>query len=346
VTTKNNLTLAQIGCGYWGPNLLRNFNANKHSRVKWVAEMSAKRRAFVEENYPNTKAIDNIDVILNDNEVDAVIVATPAATHFSIAKSVLEAGKHVFVEKPLSMSVKEAEILVQISKEKQLTLCVGHTFLYNAAVRKIKEYIDSGEVGEIYYIFAQRLNLGQVRQDVNAMWNLAPHDISIVLYWLGEEPEKVSARGLTFLQNGIEDVVFLNLDFPSGRAVHIHNSWLDPNKVRKMVIIGSKKMITYDDVSADAKITIYDKGIDKKTMLNPLQPISSFGQFQLMQRLGDVTIPFLKFREPLEIEAENFVDSILKKAVPQADGYSGLQVVKVLEAAQKSLKNNQETVYL
>lgn len=331
------VTFAQFGCGYWGPNLLRNFSANKACRMKWVAEPNAARHAYLQENYPSVQVTADWQDVMADPEVDAVIIATPAATHFALAKMALDHHKHVFVEKPLAMSTVEAEELVRLSDQQQRKICVGHTFLYNAAVKKIKEYIDRGELGDIYYIFTQRLNLGQVRQDVNVLWNLAPHDFAILLYWLDEEPSRVSARGLSFLQNGIDDVAFVTLDFPSGKAAHVHVSWLDPCKVRKMVLIGSKKMIVYDDTSADAKVVIYDKGIDKKTMYNPLEPISSFGQFQLLQRMGDVVAPYFKFPEPLKVQADHFIECLLHDNTPHTDGRHGLQVVKILEAAQKSL---------
>ncbi len=339
---KDGIILAQIGCGYWGPNLLRNFFANKRCLIKWVVDTSPDRRTYVEENYPGVKTTDEFHRVVIDEEIDAVVIATPAVTHFSLSKTALEAGKHVFVEKPLAMSVVEAERLVELAEEKQRKLFVGHTFLYNAAVRKVKEYIDSGDLGDIYYIFAQRLNLGRVRQDVNAMWNLAPHDISIILYWFEEEPCRVSAQGFAFLQEGIEDVAFLNLDFPSGRYAHIHTSWLDPCKVRRIVIVGSRKMIVYDDTSPDAKVILYDKGIDKKTMHEPLESISSFGHFQLLQRMGDMVVPYLKFPEPLKIQSEYFIECILNDKTPITDGYSGLRVVKVLERAQESLKAKKE----
>ena len=339
---KTSIIIAQIGCGYWGQNLLRNFVACKRCVVKYVVEISPERRKYVKENYPEITVIDDIQTIIADKEVDAVVIATLANTHYDLAKIMLKANKHIFVEKPLSMSVAEAEELVKLSIEKEKKVCVGHTFIYSDAVRKIKGYIDKGDLGEIYYVFSQRLNLGKVRQDVNVMWNLAPHDISIVLYWFGEKPKSVLARGLTFLQKEIEDVVFIDLKFPTGKAVHIYESWLSPCKVRQMVIVGSKKMIVYDDTLTDSKITIYDKGIDKNTMYNPLTPISNFGQFQLLLRSGDVLKPSFSLKEPLEIQARHFIDCILNDITPQTDGQNGLEVVKILEAAQRSLKANKE----
>lgn len=332
------INIAQIGCGYWGPNILRNLMANKKCNVKRVADKSIERQEYVRSHYPQIATTDNYQSAIEDSGVSAIVIATPAETHYAIAMEALEAGKHVFVEKPLAMSSEEAEKLLDASRRKNLKLFVGHTFLYNDVVRKIKEYIDSGDLGEIYYIYGQRLNLGKVRQDVNAMWNLAPHDISMILYWFGETPDTVSANGLCFLQEGIEDVVFMNLKFPGGKAAHIHCSWLDPLKVRRMVLVGSKKMLVYDDVSTDAKITIFDKGIDKKSINVPMEPILSFSHFQLMQRQGDVVIPHIKFREPLSIQVEHFADCILNDKTPLTDGLNGLEVVKVLETAQRSMK--------
>lgn len=339
---KKFITLAQIGCGYWGQNLLRNFSACKNCMVKYVVEINPQRRTYVKENYPSVIVTDNLQTIIADKEVDAVVIATLANTHYDLTKIMLKADKHVFVEKPLSMSTAEAKEIVRLSIKKQKKVCVGHTFIYSDAVRKIKEYIDNKDIGEIYYIFSQRLNLGKVRQDVNVMWNLAPHDISIVLYWLSEKPKSVFARGLTFLQNGIEDVAFIDLKFPSGKAVHIHESWLNPCKVRQMVIVGSKKMIVYDDTLTDSKITIYDKGIDRNTMHNPLTPVNNFGQFQLLLRSGNVLRPNLSPKEPLEIQAKHFIDCVLGGVTPQTDSRSGLEVVKILEAAQRSLEANRE----
>lgn len=339
---KNIVNVAQIGCGYWGQNLLRNFTACRKCNVKYVVEISPERRKYVMDNYPQITTIDSVRILADDKGIDAVVIATLAKTHYELAKMMLNSGKHVFVEKPMAMSVTQAKELVSLSMEKRKKVCVGHTFIYSDPVRKIKEYIDRGDIGDIYYIFSQRLNLGKVRQDVNVMWNLAPHDISIVLYWLGERPLSVFAKGHTFLQKGIEDVVFMDIRFPGGKAVHIHESWLNPCKVRQMVVVGSKKMIVYDDTLTDSKITIYDKGVDKKTMHNPLTPINNFGQFQLLLRSGDVFRPSLRPKEPLEIQTNHFIDCILENKHPKTDARNGLEVVRILEFAQKSLKTNRE----
>jgi predicted dehydrogenase len=266
--------------------------------------------------------------------------------HFDFARKALEAGKHVFVEKPLATTLEDAAALVDLARKNNLILMVGHTFEYNAAVQEVKKYIDRGDLGDVYYLYAQRLNLGKVRDDINAMWNLAPHDISIVLYWLGQEPVSLQARGITCLQEGLEDVVFLILNFPGGVSAHIHTSWLDPNKVRKMTVVGSKKMIVYDDTSAEARIQIFDKGIDRKNIDVNLGEYDSFAKFQLIQRAGDLLIPRVHFAEPLRTECAHFIECIEKGETPRTDGESGLRVVKILEAADASLKENGKVISL
>ncbi|MEW6264279.1 MAG: Gfo/Idh/MocA family oxidoreductase [Thermodesulfobacteriota bacterium] len=332
------LKLAQLGAGYWGPNLVRNFVQLSEVSEFLVCDVDRNRLERIRRLHPGIKLAGSEDELLNDPEIDAVVIAIPAALHYEYARRALIAGKHVLVEKPLALKKEEAEDLVRLAEENKRVLMVGHVFLYNAAVRKVKEYIESGQLGDIYYIMSQRLSLGQVRQDVNVMWNLAPHDVSIILYCLNETPCRVTAKGLTFLQNGIEDVVFMNLEFPSGRAAHIHVSWLDPSKTRKTVVVGSQKMLVYDDVAPDAKIIIYDKGIDKKNIMRPLPEVEDFGQFQLYQRIGDIHIPKIEFEEPLRVECRHFVNCIIDGSKPLTDGRHGLQVVDVLVQAQASLK--------
>ena len=329
-----------IGLGYWGPNLLRNFYQLSEVKVGECCDLRKEKLEYVKNSYPTVRVSEDYLYMLNNPEVDAVVVATPPLTHYKIAKQALLHNKHVLVEKPLALDSRSAQELIDIAKEKGKVLMVGHTFEYNAAVRKIKEYLKSGEIGDIYYIYAQRLNLGRVRQDVNVMWNLAPHDISIVLYWLEEEPLQVSARGITRLQKGLEDVVFMNLDFSDDKSVHIHLSWLDPNKVRRITIVGSKKMIIYDDTSPDAKVQIFDKGITRQTLNNNLGKYDDFGKFQLIKRAGDILIPQINFVEPLSMECSHFIECIQDGKRPLSDGEDGLKVIKVLEAAQKSLKAN------
>ena len=338
------INLAQIGVGYWGRNLLRSFfRADRIGRLVAV-DPSENARKWIRREFPTTEIGSTFEAVLKDPDIQAVALATPANTHAQMARRALEAGKHLFVEKPLALTTSEAEELVALAREKNVILMVGHTFLYNGAVRTIRRYLQEDLLGRIYYIYSQRLNLGRVRTDVNAMWNLAPHDLSILLYWLGEMPVSVSAKGNDFLQDGIEDVVFMVLEFPGGISAHIHVSWLDPNKRRSMTLVGSKKMVVYEDTSADAKIKIYDKGITKKNLSQSLGEYDSFGKFQLIQRAGDLLIPKIEFKEPLREEANHFLESIATGNIPLTDGVHGLQVIRILEAAQTSLKNRGASV--
>ena len=326
-----------VGAGYWGPNLIRNFAATEGCVLVGVADLDEGRLTRIGDLYPKVATTIRFQDLLDNDEIQGIALATPANSHFEMAARVLQAGKGVFVEKPLASSVAECEELVDLARQQERVLMVGHTFEYNAAVERVEEYIRNQELGEIYYIYSQRLNLGVVRRDVNAMWNLAPHDVSIALRWLGEMPVAVNARGYTYLQEGVEDVVYLNLEFASGVAVHIHVSWLDPGKVRRMTVVGSRKMVVYDDASTEAKIQLFDKGIDRQHIDGSLGSFDSFGKFQLIKRAGDVLIPQIDFVEPLKVECAHFVECITEGKKPVTDGENGLRVVKVLEAASQSL---------
>jgi len=326
-----------VGAGYWGPNLIRNFAAAESCALAGVADLDEGRLARMKNSYPKITVTTRFQDLLDNPEIQGIALSTPANTHYELARQVLEAGKNVFVEKPLAQTVAECEDLIRLAGERNRVLMVGHTFEYNAAVQRVEEYIRNQELGEIYYIYSQRLNLGVVRQDVNAMWNLAPHDISIALRWLGAMPAAVNAQGYTYLQEGVEDVVYLNLEFADGVAVHIHVSWLDPGKVRRMTVVGSEKMVVYDDASTEAKIQLFDKGIDRQHIDGSLGDFDSFGKFQLIQRAGDVLIPRIDFVEPLKVECAHFVECIAQNKTPITDGENGLRVVKVLEAATQSL---------
>jgi len=328
------VVLAQIGCGYWGPNLLRNFSALPNCRVKFVVDASPERRAFVSRGFPGTKAVENAAPVFSDPEVNGVVIATPAGTHFELAKTALLAGKHVFVEKPLATTVAEVDELGRIAESRNLVVMVGHTFIYNTAVRFVKKLIDDGALGEIRYIYSQRLNLGRIRSDIDALWNFAPHDISIIQYWLGNpEPLTVYRQGMDYMQNGIEDVVFLNLSYPGKIMANIHVSWLDPQKVRKMIIVGSKKMVVYDDV-ADSMITIYDKGIDKRAVLGENMDFDHPQRMEFSYRSGDILMPQIKAIEPLRAEAEHYVDCIANGR-PSTTGIAHARtVVSILERAK------------
>lgn len=306
------INIAQIGVGYWGPNLLRNLVSNKRCRITKVVDLSAERRDYVKNLYPTIKVFDNTNEIFEDGDIDGIVIATPVFTHCDLAKKALKAGKHILVEKPLARSVAEVEDIGKIAKERNLVVMVGHTFLYNAAVRYIKKIIDSGDLGDVRYIYSQRLNLGRIRSDVDALWNLAPHDISIIQYWLGDPtPVSVVKRGIDYIQNGVSDVVFMNILYPNKIMANIHVSWLDPNKIRCMTVVGSKKMVVYDDIS-DNKIAIYDKGIDQKAILGEKMDYDgqSYPLFSL--RSGDVLLPNIDFKEPLKVEIDHFLDCIEK----------------------------------
>src|ERR1044072_223311 len=314
--SEGTITIAQIGCGYWGPNVLRNFSAQQDCWVKFVAEINPERQAYVRSNFPRSEVVSSLDAILNDKEVDAVIVATPASSHYALTKQVLQSGKHAFVEKPLATSTTEADELVRLAESSGKTLMVGHTFLYNAAVRYAKKLLSDDELGQLYYIYSQRLNLGQVRSDVNAWWNLAPHDVSILLYLMNNElPVSVTAEGVSYIQPGIEDVVFATLKWASGIIGHIHVSWLDPGKIRKMTLVGSRKMVVYDDVSDD-KIAVYDKGVDRVPKIGERMDYDDHHKFQLIHRTGDIWLPKINFQEPLKTEASHFLECVRSGGVP------------------------------
>ena len=338
-TNGSETILAQLGCGYWGPNLLRNFSSTKNCRVKYVADASPERRAFVETNFPRTKAVESCEEIFADDEVQAVVIATPAGTHFRLAKQALLAGKHVFVEKPLATKVAEVDDLGELAAERGLVVMAGHTFVYNAAVRHVKKLIDAGELGEIRYIYSQRLNLGRIRSDIDALWNFAPHDISIIQYWLGDpEPISVVRQGMDYMQEDVEDVVFLSLVYPGKIMANIHVSWLDPQKVRKMIIVGSRKMVVYDDF-ADDKIAICDKGIDRRAVLGENMDFDKPQPLEFSYRSGDILLPQVKFTEPLRAEAEHYIDCIRNRHVPLTGVAHARSVVSILERAKPATAN-------
>ena len=331
------ITIGQIGCGYWGPNVLRNFSSQCDCWVKYVAEINPERQAYVRANFPRSEVVSDVDTLLSDAEVDAVIVATPAASHHALAKQALESGKHVFVEKPLATSTEHADELVNLAATSGKTLMVGHTFLYNAAVRYAKKLLADESLGQLYYIYSQRLNLGQVRSDVNAWWNLAPHDVSIMMFLMNDElPVSVSATGVSYIQPGIEDVVFATLKWASGVTGHIHVSWLDPGKIRKMTLVGSRKMVVYDDVSDD-KIKVYDKGVDRVPKIGERMDYDQSGDYQLIHRTGDILLPKISFQEPLKTESAHFLECLRSGKQPLTGPQHARDVVAVLEATQTAL---------
>ena len=335
------LNVGVIGCGYWGPNLIRNFNQLSRSNVLRVADLDESRLKHMRRLYPTVETTKDYKHIIADPDIDVVAIATPVHTHYKVASEALAAQKHVFVEKPIAASVKEAEELIALSERHNQKLMVGHTFVYTAAVRKMKYIIDSGELGEIYYINSQRLNLGLFQQDINVIWDLAPHDISIILYLLGREPRSVSASGASHINPSIEDVAVLTLRFSESLLAFIQTSWLDPDKIRKMTVVGSKKMMVYDDVQSTEKIRIYDKGVEKPKYYD------TYAEFHYSYKYGDIVIPKIDDTEPLRTELNHFIECIMdSNEQPLSNGNSGLSVVKVLEAAQKSLDkmNNQVVI--
>jgi len=302
--------IAQIGVGYWGPNLLRNLVANKRCRVKKVADLSSERCDYVRNLYPDIEVTHQAEQVFQDSTIDAVVIATPASTHADLAMKALKSGKHILVEKPLARSIEEVEQIGKWAHKKNRVAMVGHTFLFNAAVRYVKKLINSGELGDIRYIYSQRLNLGRIRSDVDALWNFGPHDISIIQYWLGNPtPLSAVSRGVAYIQSDVNDVAFMNILYPGKIMVNIHVSWLDPRRVRCMTVVGSKKMVVYDDL-AENKIAIYDKGIDRIAILGKNMDYD-YPPFQTFDyRSGDVLLPKIDFQEPLKVEIDHFVDCI------------------------------------
>lgn len=334
------LSVAVIGCGYWGPNLIRNFVQFPGARMKTAVDLNKERLRHIAQLYPSVNTTTSMDEVFQDPEIDAVLIATPVTTHHKIARQALMAGKHVMVEKPMAASSEESTELIQLAADRGLTLMTGHTFVYTAAVNKIKELIDSGELGHVYYVSTTRVNLGLFQEDINVVWDLAPHDISILNYILGAEPEAVSAQGSAYIQAGIEDVAFLHLKYPSDIVANCHVSWLNPDKIRRLTVVGSKKMLVYDDVSMTEKIRVYDKGVS-------VQPhYDTFGEFQLSYRFGDIYTPRLDDNEPLKNECQHFVQCIQKKESARSDGHAGLSVVHVIEKACESIARNGEQMPL
>jgi predicted dehydrogenase len=325
-----------VGCGYWGPNLIRNFVSLADSNVVVVADLNAERLDHIRGLYPQVQTTEDYREIFSSN-LDAAVIATPPVTHFEIARDCLAHGLHTFVEKPLTLNSRDCQILIDMATQRNLKLMVGHTFEYNPAVRKIKDILQSGDLGEIYYLNAVRVNLGLFQQDMNVLWDLAPHDISILLYLLDQSPISVQAIGEDCIIPGKHDIAYMHLEFPDKVNAHIHASWLDPRKVRRITVVGSKKMLVYDDIESLEKIKIFDKGVDIPYHTD------SYGDFQCSYRYGDITIPYIKFTEPLRVECQHFIDNIIHCDMrPISCGEQGLEVVRILEAAQKSLENNGE----
>jgi predicted dehydrogenase len=325
--------VAVIGCGYWGPNLVRNLNAIPSCGKVTCCDTDAKKLEKLRLRFPDNGYTRNVEDVLNDASVEGVLIATSVSTHFPLAKKALEAGKHVFVEKPMTASVAEAESLIQIAKKAGKVLMVGHTFLFSPPVIKIKEIIKSNSLGKVYYISTSRVNLGLHQKDVSVIWDLAPHDFSILFYWLEETPSKIWAIGRDCIVKGIPDVAFVTMQFPSGTQAHLQISWLAPSKLRRTAIVGSEKMLVYDDTENVEKVKIFDKGVNYK---DP----ETYGEFQLSYRTGDIWSPKIDTYEPLQVEMETFLKAMQDGKVEKAGGKDGMRVVQALEAAEASLKND------
>lgn len=327
------INVGVIGAGYWGPNLIRNFMEMPKTNLVAVADMKQERLDRIAKQFPAIRTVNDYKELFNMG-LDAVVIATPPATHYMIASDCLRHGLSVLVEKPLTLRSEDSEALIDLAERNNLTLMVGNTFEYNSAVLTLKQLIDDGELGEIYYIDAVRTNLGLFQPNVNAMWDLAPHDISILLYLLGKEPTSVSAQGGKSVFKHIHDIVYMHMQFGENLLAHVHVSWLDPCKVRRITVVGSKKMAVYDDVENLEKIRVYDKGVEVPPYTD------TFGEFQCSYRYGSIVTPHIHFVEPLKMECEHFADSVINKTTPRSSGTVGLRIVKVLEAAQQSLDSD------
>ncbi|MFC1512085.1 Gfo/Idh/MocA family protein [Candidatus Latescibacterota bacterium] len=324
--------MAVVGCGYWGPNLIRNFESLPESKIKTIVDIDTQRLSHIKDIYQDIVTSTNYDDVINDSDIDAVAIATPVNMHFEFAQKSLKACKHTFIEKPMASSSKQCSKLIELAEKNNLTLMIGHTFIFTPAVRKIKEIVDSGDLGNIYYINAQRLNLGLFQRDINVAWDLGPHDLSIILFVLNQMPVSVNCQGKANITKDIEDTTNMTINFHNGGFATIQSSWLDPNKVRRMTFVGSKKMLLYDDTEPLEKIKIYDKRVDIPPYYD------SFGEFQYSYHYGDIQIPYFKGVEPLKSECQQFIDCIKTGNKSESSGHEGMKIVKILEAASDSLR--------
>jgi predicted dehydrogenase len=317
-----------VGLGYWGPNLARNFAAIAGCELAWLCDESIEARDKLAPSFPGARATGELQDLLNDPELDAVILATPVPTHAALAIRVAEAGKHCFVEKPLATTAAAAEAAVAAAERAGRILMVGHLLEYHPAVDRLKDLIDEGQLGGLYYVYSNRLNLGKLRAEENALWSLGAHDVSVILRLIGEEPVECSAHGESYVRAPVQDVVFCFLRFPSGIVAHLHLSWLDPHKERRLTVVGARRMATFDDMLLDGKLTVYDKGFDEDAQ--------TWGEY--ITRSGESFSPQITNAEPLRIECEHFIECIRSGSTPRSDGHSGLRVVRVLERLQHSLE--------
>ncbi len=330
---KDTLSVGVIGCGYWGPNLIRNFNSLRECRLTMVCDPCQERIEHMRSLYPQVRTTRDPEKIISSPEIDALVIATPVRTHYPLARMSLESGKHTFIEKPMAESSTQCRELIGIAGEKNLTLMVGHTFIYTSEVRKIKDMVASGDLGNLYYISSRRLNLGLYQKDINVAWDLAPHDISIILFIVGKAPKAVNCQGKAHVNPNIEDITNMTLDFDNGEYATIHSSWLDPNKIREMTFVGSRKMVRYDDTQPIEKIKVYDKRVEVPPHYD------TFADFQYSYHYGDMFAPYLQQVEPLKVECRHFLDCIKAGAIPDSSGYDGMRVVQILEASSLSMKS-------
>lgn len=329
-----------VGCGYWGPNLVRNLRTLPECSLTTICDTNEERLQHLRSLYPEVAGETDYGHLLNGAGLDAVVIATSVHLHFPMAKASLLAGKHTFIEKPMACSSSECEELIEIAHRKGLVLMVGHTFLYSPAVRKLKEIVSQGDIGEIRYICARRLSLGLFQRDINVTWDLAPHDLSIILYIMDERPISVNCRGTAHITPGVEDVTTMCLEFPRQRSAAILSSWLDPRKVREMTIVGSKRMIVYDDVAQQEKLKVFDVRVERPPHYD------TFGEFHYAYHYGDIHVPYIKQEEPLKAECQHFVECIRQGGSPLTNGQKGLELVQILEASSESLKRGGAPVTL
>ncbi|MCX8044601.1 MAG: Gfo/Idh/MocA family oxidoreductase [Desulfobacterota bacterium] len=333
------ITVGIIGVGRWGPNLLRNFASMEQVSVKTVCDIDPGRLKIIQQRFPSIAITHSPHDIFNDASIACVVICTPVSTHFALAEKALLSGKHAFVEKPLATSSDECMRLIDAAQRQGKVLFVGHTFKYNAGIRAAKKYIESGDLGDVYLIDANRTNLGPVRYDTNALWDLASHDISIFSYWLDGTPKAVSAHGGCYLNKNIEDVVYATFLYENGIIAHVHASWLNPRKIREITVVGTKKMLVWNDMNLLEPIRLYNRGIDKDEGYQ-----DTFESFRLSIREGEVLIPSIKLNEPLLAECEHFIECVRTGARPLTDGEDGLMVVKALEAATRSLRHDSRLI--
>ncbi len=329
--------VAVVGAGYWGPNFIRVVEELGDSELVAVCDKDPASLEKVKHQYPLVNTTQDFEALLGRDDLDAVIVATSSETHYAVTKACLLSDKHVLVEKPISLRSSEAAELVDLARGKEKVLLVGHLLRYHSGVVKLREYIESDVLGKVLYVYTTRVNLGRVRKEENAMWSFATHDIYVVMYLLGSEPESVTASGQAYVRKGVHDVVFLTLHFPGDVMAHLHVSWLDPHKIRKTTVVGDKKMAVLDDTAATEKLRIYDKGIDYTP---------SYGDYgeSLSIRIGDISIPKIDMKEPLKVECRHFLDCITKGDRPLTGGEEGLKVIEILEAADRSLREQSRAV--